>query len=1497
MALQPILVDIRVTTTGIDAARKALHSISTETSSISKHLSAGSFGKWSSGIRNLGIGCKNATQHMVAFDASLRSMGAASSHLETIISHVRTLSSAMRELKSEAREVASAMRGLSLARGGSIGSISRPGKRGGNRETAGGSRKAIDKLRAYYIPKSSPGAYMKQERLDIGKSLKSKMAYWDKLQVPIDHTTGEYDAKAQAKNKREEDRLASKGVLMAQRAAINKDRDKRKAKEKEERDSRKRSLKSIDNILGLLHGSDAAYEKNWNKTNANGIKLGEQYRAMKAKLAEEDKLSIAKHSTASSPGLGAGRTKHFMEATSTGFGVSGGISGGTAVNASMKNMKKHLQDTGQAAKQTGTFFQKLFTGMRFLGSNSKMSVSQFGAFGQQVSHIKGPIMGFVGSMMAARLALAGVSMALHMASRAVINFEKESVTAYLDIERGIQSVLSVAGQPTTIFNEIKESVQDAAIKTGIGTDVIVQSLNDIARAGFTGVEDMKSLSAETAKFQIANAASADAASTIVVSTATAWKLGAKELPKAMDVWSMALNDTLLDAEKLKAALPLIGASAKAMGLNIEESAAALGTMSQSGAGGSRLGTGFRHLEMGLTGKKSKKLDALGIDTGTLKTATDKGMALYELGKKMQRLSSQQRADIFGLQGLPVVNTFIERVEDYRKELIKIRLEAEGYSDTLLSIKLDTASGQLDRMKSAVSVMKQEFGSMQAPFLKMFGTDMVNSITKALRVWRAASKERGATPFDSAKKGMKTLFGSVDMKKTWEIGSSIIKSAFYYLVGVCEIAAGKFLTILATGMFALGANVAYKMTDVLFSAIGLIPGMKGASNWGREHNAKTQEGFNKGYANFVSQVGGWIGGTALRGNDTKAIGEDRLKASVNNFMRTGGDPEAGRRMMETEMKRKEKGLSSSLEIRTAAIAKKQMIANPASAMLNKQKTVEEAKAVKQAFKSQFGENALSLADLPFLQDVKDQEADVKLEGMRKGSTIDAFSPEFAQSLADTLGRVMGASSLIDENNQDIYQSTVDELNSKMIGGYVQLNSEQQASMTQVAMKAEEAAQAQEYMRDSANRAAVNLQAMAEAGIKTIPSFKSMQDMMDEMSGQKKGKLALPEEMKGDIGKSKRYINWMQKTGKISATEAESALQGMDEQFRLSPDSGEKTRRKRALGSEKKKLERQAKYGTEEEKTAAREQLKELYKVEKPMMTGAEMSKSMSSAGLKQYTDVMGGEGGISQWMEGVATLMDPWKEAVDRNTAALLERQKSAEERFSPQLEKERQARENANEKGDMAKKGYQRAEDYMKDKQAEIDAKIAAAASATAPGAGGWWNSGGAGVFDNPTLPRGSDSLTQAAQSASDSIQKSIPPTIQQATQATGSPISWDPATRTLSSEEVSQGGPAITTNGNSISSESAEPDYMVYGQQDNTKSFAPSGSSAIGWAPPTTPTISHGANRIPTAAERKARGLDKTEEMMAAQDTIIHGNVNCVLNQYGYDSPGDKTKEVFNSC
>ncbi|HGF8099204.1 TPA: phage tail tape measure protein [Enterococcus faecium] len=293
-----------------------------------------------------------------------------------------------------------------------------------------------------------------------------------------------------------------------------------------------------------------------------------------------------------------------------------------------------------------------------------------------------------------------------------------------DFEAQMSRVKAISGATGDIFEQMKQQAIDLGAKTAFSAKESAAGMENLASAGFSAQEIMKAM---PGLLDLAAVSGGDVA-LASENTATALRgfgLEASEAGHVADVFARAAADTNAEVGDMGEALKYVAPVANSMGISLEETAAAIGIMSDAGIKGSQAGTTLRGA-----------LSRLARPTKAMQDTMDNlGVSFYDADGKMKPLKTQvellkkafegltpeqqQNAlvTLYGQESLSGMMALIDKGPDSLGKLTKSLKDSDGAADDMARTMQDNMNSSIEQMFGAFESAAIVIQKILAPSIK------------------------------------------------------------------------------------------------------------------------------------------------------------------------------------------------------------------------------------------------------------------------------------------------------------------------------------------------------------------------------------------------------------------------------------------------------------------------------------------------------------------------------------------------------------------------------------------------------------------------------------------------------------------------------------------------------------------------------------------------------------------------------------------------------------
>lgn len=334
-------------------------------------------------------------------------------------------------------------------------------------------------------------------------------------------------------------------------------------------------------------------------------------------------------------------------------------------------------------------------------------------------------------MKAATVAITGTAAALGGVAAAAIKVGS-------DFESQMSRVKAISGATGEEFEQLKAQAMQLGADTSFSASQAAEGMENLAAAGFTTSEIMNAM---PGLLNLAAASGEDLASSsdIAASTLRGFGLAASDAAHVADVLAANANRTNSSVADTGEAMKYIAPLARAAGLSLEETAAAIGIMANAGVNGSQAGTSLRGALSRLskpTKDMSEAMDELGISfydsNGKMKSLTEQvGMLRQATEGMTDEQKNNYLVTLYGQEALSGMLALINEGEGSLGELTEAYRSCDGEAQKAAETMQDNLSGALEQLSGSAETLWLAFYNSVANNLKNAAntaTESINNIT-------------------------------------------------------------------------------------------------------------------------------------------------------------------------------------------------------------------------------------------------------------------------------------------------------------------------------------------------------------------------------------------------------------------------------------------------------------------------------------------------------------------------------------------------------------------------------------------------------------------------------------------------------------------------------------------------------------------------------------------------------------------------------------------------
>jgi TP901 family phage tail tape measure protein len=328
----------------------------------------------------------------------------------------------------------------------------------------------------------------------------------------------------------------------------------------------------------------------------------------------------------------------------------------------------------------------------------------------------------------ASLAGAGIFAGFGLAARGAMGYET-----------AMNSVQASIGATEAQMKPLGALALKIGSDTQFGATQGAQAIEELGKAGVSIPDILGGAAMSAAQLASATGTDIPMAANVMANAMNTFGISGENATRVADVMTAALNASSLNMNDFANGMASAGSSAAALGIPIEDTAAALAIFSNRGMSGADAGTALRSMFTHLAGP-TDEARALMSDLGIAAfDAQGNFIGLEALAGQLQTqmagLSDEQRlaalTTIFGADAQRVANILFEEGAAGVGKMTD-ELQANGQAQKASEIRMQGLGGALEQLKGSVETAFISFGTIFLPVLTkaaLFAAKLVNGLTK------------------------------------------------------------------------------------------------------------------------------------------------------------------------------------------------------------------------------------------------------------------------------------------------------------------------------------------------------------------------------------------------------------------------------------------------------------------------------------------------------------------------------------------------------------------------------------------------------------------------------------------------------------------------------------------------------------------------------------------------------------------------------------------------
>ncbi|MCR5493022.1 MAG: phage tail tape measure protein [Streptococcus sp.] len=300
----------------------------------------------------------------------------------------------------------------------------------------------------------------------------------------------------------------------------------------------------------------------------------------------------------------------------------------------------------------------------------------------------------------------------------------------LEFEDGMNTIRALiaddvpAQQMNSTMNQLSNAVKRYSTEYGISTGEVISGMQEMIRRGY---DVNQTMAAMPHVLQASKASGEDFGTVMHATTAILeqFNLKAEDTQRVTDSLTYVANKTAADYSTLGTAMEYVGPMAATAGISMEQTAAAIGLLSQRGIEGEKAGTNLRAMLTTLvnpTDANAAAWERMGVSTDAfLAGSIDLADVLDLIKTNTEGMTDAQKAALIsqavGRTGQAGLNALVAQGGDALRNLTSATEGATGATKKMSDQMMESSKNQLKQMISELEVLGIEIGEDLLPYLK------------------------------------------------------------------------------------------------------------------------------------------------------------------------------------------------------------------------------------------------------------------------------------------------------------------------------------------------------------------------------------------------------------------------------------------------------------------------------------------------------------------------------------------------------------------------------------------------------------------------------------------------------------------------------------------------------------------------------------------------------------------------------------------------------------
>lgn len=350
--------------------------------------------------------------------------------------------------------------------------------------------------------------------------------------------------------------------------------------------------------------------------------------------------------------------------------------------------------------------------------------------------------------------IAGLALeAFNKASKVLTQELKKGVEVFKGYEFAMAKVKAISGANTEEFAKLDKTAQALGRSTFFTAEQVANLQLNFSKLGFTSTEVLK---VQNAALVAATATGEDLArtATVIGSTIRGFGLDAGEGARVADVMAASFTSSALTLEKFQTSMTKVSPVAKLLGMDLEETTAVMGVLTDAGIEASIAGTSLRNIFLKLGDPSSDLAKSIGFTVNS-------GEDMVREFKRMrdEGINVEKMLKVVDVRQVAAISTMIEHIDKIESQTEAFR-DSTGSAQDMADTIGESLQGATLRFQSALDGLRIVLVEKIAPAL----TSTLDTFAKLFNLFAKANEVSLSETFEKDRIKMNALVLSTSQLK-------------------------------------------------------------------------------------------------------------------------------------------------------------------------------------------------------------------------------------------------------------------------------------------------------------------------------------------------------------------------------------------------------------------------------------------------------------------------------------------------------------------------------------------------------------------------------------------------------------------------------------------------------------------------------------------------------------------------------------------------------------